>query len=37
MHKDSFYKKAKKSERGNIVLKGPGRDSRSNPSNFEVF
>ena len=34
---DTWYKKAKKSERGNIVLKGLGRDSRSNPSNFVVF
>ena len=30
-------KKAKKSERGNVVQKGLGRDSRSNPSNFEAF
>ena len=37
MHKVSFHKKAKKSERANIVLKGLGRDSLSNPSNFGVF
>ena len=37
IHKDSFYKKNKKSERGNTVYKGLGLDSRSNPSNFVVF
>ena len=37
MHKVLFYKKAKKSERENIVLKGPERDSQLNPSNFRAF
>ena len=35
--KVSFYKKAKKSERGNIALKSLGQDLWSNPSNFGVF